>query len=123
MADIPESEWKLFRALCEAALDRSCAGVLEESAAIIADERATSHERYGRLFGPLAERDRSLAGTFDSRRCPPGSEELGGPHDPDIAEVPDLLEVRDVLRDDGGARSPRGQRDEHVTQDALLLSL
>lgn len=68
MRDIPESDWKLFRAVREAALDRYCARVLEESAAIIADERATNHERYGRLFGLLARRDRTVADTFDMPR-------------------------------------------------------
>ena len=68
MRDIPESDWKLFRTVREAALDRYCAGVLEECAAIIADERATHHERYGRLYRLLKKRDRTLADTFDNPR-------------------------------------------------------
>jgi len=68
MRDIPESDWKLFRTVREAALDRYCAGVLEESAAIIADERATHHERYLRLFRLLGKRDRTLADTFNNPR-------------------------------------------------------
>ncbi|HEY0151003.1 MAG TPA: hypothetical protein VGB92_03335 [Longimicrobium sp.] len=68
MRDIPESDWKLFRTVREAALDRYCARVLEESAAILADERETNHERYIRLFRLLAKRDRTLADTFNNPR-------------------------------------------------------
>lgn len=68
MRDILESDCKHFRAVREAALDRYCARVLEESNAIIADERSTNHERYGRLFGLLQRRDRTLADTFDMPR-------------------------------------------------------
>lgn len=68
MREFPESDWKLFRAVREAALDRYCADVLEENAAIIADERATNHDRYLRLFRLLKKRDRTLADTFNTPR-------------------------------------------------------
>jgi hypothetical protein len=68
MRHILESDWKHFRAVREAALDRYCARVLEESAAIIASERGTNHERYIRLYRLLERRDRTLADTFDTPR-------------------------------------------------------
>ena len=68
MREIPESDWRLFRAVREAALDRYCARVLEESAAILADEGETNRERYVRLYRLLAKRDRTLADTFNNPR-------------------------------------------------------
>lgn len=65
---LPEADWKLFRSAREVALDRFCARILEESAALIADENRTYHERYGALHELLRERDRELARAFDAPR-------------------------------------------------------
>jgi hypothetical protein len=66
--DIPESDWKVFRTVREAALDRYCARVLHECAAVIEDTSATSHERYLRLFRLLREKDDDLADAFNNPR-------------------------------------------------------
>jgi hypothetical protein len=68
MRDIPESDWKIFRTVREAALDRYCARVLDECAAIIRDTSISNHDRYLRLFRLLRERDDELASAFDDLR-------------------------------------------------------
>ena len=66
--DIPESDWKIFRTVREVALDRYCARVLDECAAVIRDTRTTNHERYLRLYRTLHERDDDLASAFNDFR-------------------------------------------------------
>ena len=66
--DIPESDWKIFRTVRQAALDRCCARVLDECAAVIRDTSITNHERYLRLFRLLDERDDDLASAFNDFR-------------------------------------------------------
>jgi hypothetical protein len=66
--DIPEPDWKVFRTVRAAALDRYCARVLDECAAVIQDTSTTNHERYLRLFRMLRERDDDLAFAFNDFR-------------------------------------------------------
>ncbi|HEV7586862.1 MAG TPA: hypothetical protein VGO40_01935 [Longimicrobium sp.] len=66
--DIPESDWKVFRTVREAALDRYCARVLDECAAVIQDTSTTNHKRYLRLYRMLDKRDDDLASAFNDFR-------------------------------------------------------
>ena len=66
--DIPESDWKVFRTVRATALDRFCARVLEECAAVLRDTKPTNHERYLRLYRLLQERDRDIAFAFNDLR-------------------------------------------------------
>jgi hypothetical protein len=66
--DIPESDWKIFRTVRAAALDRYCARVLDECAAVIQDTSITNHERYLRLYRTLDKRDDELASAFNDFR-------------------------------------------------------
>jgi hypothetical protein len=66
--DIPEPDWKVFRTVRAAALDRYCARVLDECAAVIQDTSTTNHERYLRLFRLLDDRDDALASAFNDFR-------------------------------------------------------
>jgi hypothetical protein len=66
--DIPESDWKLLRALKPAALERYCAPVLREVAALAADAGRSSHERYLALWELLRGRDEPLSSAFDGLR-------------------------------------------------------
>src|SRR5579871_1033674 len=66
--NIKESDWKIFRSLCEPALERYCQRVLED-VRLVADERDTTyHQRYIRLWELLRRRDKVLAFTFDAPR-------------------------------------------------------
>ena len=66
--DIPESDWKIFRTVRAAALDRFCARVLEECAAVLRDAKMTNHERYLRLYRLTRERDKDIAFAFNDFR-------------------------------------------------------
>ncbi len=68
MTDFPERDWRHLRALHRLALDRYCARILEESAAIIADSGVSAHERYLRLYRLIQERDRTIANAFNDMR-------------------------------------------------------
>jgi hypothetical protein len=65
--DIPEPDWKVFRTVREAALDRYCARVLDECAKVIRGG-GSNHERYLRLFRILKQRDEDLALAFNDFR-------------------------------------------------------
>ena len=65
MRDFKESDWKIFRALHEVALDRFCQRVLATSSEIISDAELGNHERYLKLYKLVRERDKELAHMFD----------------------------------------------------------
>ncbi len=65
---VPEADWKVFRKLREAALERFCARILDEVDSVRRDDSRSHHERYGAIFSLLRERDRELAQAFDDPR-------------------------------------------------------
>jgi hypothetical protein len=68
MNDMRESEWKLFRKVREAALDRFCEHVLSEISDLLSPARGSHHDRYLAVFKLLENRDRELAEMFDNPR-------------------------------------------------------
>jgi hypothetical protein len=66
--DIPEPDWKVFRQLSRIALDRYCQRILDEIALIATDTKETAHERYGKIFEVVQQRDRTIAEAFDGMR-------------------------------------------------------
>ena len=66
--NIPESDWKVFRRLHRVALERFCQRVLDECAAICANDNATAHERYLELYSLVQERNRRIADVFNEFR-------------------------------------------------------
>jgi hypothetical protein len=62
---INESDWKKFKSLKEAALERFCAQVLADSGRIIEQTGASSHSRYLSLYKAIQDADRTLAWLFD----------------------------------------------------------
>jgi hypothetical protein len=63
--DIPESDWKLFRQLHPIALNRFCEQVLADIARIVANEKATPHERYLKIYKLVEQRDRIIGEAFN----------------------------------------------------------
>jgi len=63
--DFPEPDWKILRELSKVALDRYCGRVLTDIAAISDDASRSRHERYGRIYELVRNRDRALAKIFD----------------------------------------------------------
>ena len=64
---LPESDWRLFKSIHRAALDRYCLSVLEECVEVVRG-KGSSLDRYLRLYRLLQERDRSIATAFDDIR-------------------------------------------------------
>lgn len=67
MQNIPEHDWKAWRALSRVALNRFCERVLIE-AAEYADAEGTPHERYLQLYKQLMKRDAEIAEVFNGPR-------------------------------------------------------
>jgi len=58
---IPERDWKLFRRLQDAALERYCERALKEIGGIAADERQKFHERFLAIYDLIRECDKTLS--------------------------------------------------------------
>lgn len=65
MNTIKESDWRVFKAIKEEALDSFCEERLSEYEAIIKDNSQTAHERYLNLFKLSKARDKEMAWLFD----------------------------------------------------------
>lgn len=65
---IAERDWKVFKEVRERALERFSQRILDQAQAICRDDTQTAHERYGRLYGLIRERDREMAMAFDDFR-------------------------------------------------------
>ncbi len=59
--DFPESDWKVFREVQKAALERFCARVLEKIEAASSDASRSYHQRYLTVYRLLQEQDEELA--------------------------------------------------------------
>jgi len=68
MHDIKESDWKVFKRVREAALERFCARVLDEVARINSDNTKSKHERYLAICRLVHERDKEVTPIFDHLR-------------------------------------------------------
>jgi len=64
----PESDWKIFRELREAALERFCKRVLEELEPLRRDMSQSHHKRYLNVYRFLHKRDEELAHAFNDPR-------------------------------------------------------
>ena len=62
---IKESDWKKFKNLKEAALERFCAEVLADSSRIIEQSGGSSHSKYLSLYKAIQDADKALASLFD----------------------------------------------------------
>jgi hypothetical protein len=66
--DFPERDWKVFREIRSAALERFCDRILSEITRIANDASTGSHERYLLIFQLTQERDADIAGAFNDFR-------------------------------------------------------
>lgn len=67
-SNIPESDWRQFKEVHAILLERHCARVLQELAAVSLGTEGTAHERYLRAFKLMKERDHEIAQAFDDFR-------------------------------------------------------
>jgi hypothetical protein len=68
MQDISPADWKTFKPLREAALERFCERVLDEVARISADQSKSKHARYIAIYRLTRERDKEIDPIFDTLR-------------------------------------------------------
>jgi len=66
--DIKESDWKVFKRVRVAALERFCGRVLDEIARINSDDTKSKHERYVAIYRLVHERDKEMNPIFDYLR-------------------------------------------------------
>jgi hypothetical protein len=65
---ITEPDWKIFKKIHAAALERFSRRILQESRAICDDESLSAHERYIRLYKHIQKRDEEMARAFNDYR-------------------------------------------------------
>lgn len=68
MKTIPEAGWKIFKTVRSAALERFSQRILDECQEICRNQTLTAHERYGKLYGIIQQRDTEMAEAFDHFR-------------------------------------------------------
>jgi hypothetical protein len=69
MSHFPESDWRHFKAVHDAALERFSRRTVQACANILRDESRAAHDRFLDLHYRVRERDRQIEATFgDSRR-------------------------------------------------------
>lgn len=64
----PEAEWKVFREVREAALQRFCRRALAGVDRLLRDEAGTDYDRYVAIARWLYERDQEMKTAFDGPR-------------------------------------------------------
>jgi len=65
---IKESDWKKFRGVHKAALERFCTRVLSEIKYVATDSEMTSHQRYLQIYKLIHEREKTLALLFNDTK-------------------------------------------------------
>jgi hypothetical protein len=100
MRTISEPDWKLFRRIHAAALERFCQRVLSDIEGLAKDGAKTSHERYLAIYGLVQQRDSELADIFADPRRSTAIEQLAHmralnlPTDDEMARFsPDTREI------------------------------
>ena len=68
MQAIPESDWRQFKQVHQALLQRFCERTLNELAGIINSKSGMPHERYLQLYRLVQKRDRELGRAFNDYR-------------------------------------------------------
>jgi hypothetical protein len=68
MTNFPESDWKVFRRVREAALQRFCRRILDEVAQLAGGSEQNSHEQYLKLYRLIDKRDDEVARAFNDFR-------------------------------------------------------
>jgi hypothetical protein len=65
---IPESDWRVFREVRAAALERFCTQILAEATREIANPGKSSHEKYLSLYKLIERHDHDIARAFNNPR-------------------------------------------------------
>lgn len=76
-SDIPESDWRRFKAVHQKLLERYCGQILAEVAAASQGGQDSAHARYLKVYKLIRERDKALANAFDDFRRSTAVMQLG----------------------------------------------
>ena len=76
-ADFPESDWRCFKEVHKKLLERDCAGILQELAAVSLGSEGTAHDRYLRAYKLIHERNEEIARAFNDFRRSTACMQLG----------------------------------------------
>lgn len=60
-----ESDWKVFTAIKDKAIEQYCTLALEETQEVVSDHKKNAHERYLFLYKLLQNRNKKMALLFD----------------------------------------------------------
>jgi len=77
---IAESDWRVFREIRQAALERFCARILAEAAKESARPGKSSHEKYLSLWKLIERRDHDIARAFNNPRRSTACMQMGVMH-------------------------------------------
>ena len=66
--DFPERDWRVFREVRAAALERFCERILSEITRIARDNSTSGHERYLLVYELVQDRDVDIAAAFNDLR-------------------------------------------------------
>ncbi len=66
--NIPESDWRVFKEVRGAALDRFCRRILGECRTLCDDGTEPAHARYLKLYRLIHQRDKEIAQAFNDFR-------------------------------------------------------
>jgi hypothetical protein len=66
--DFPERDWKIFREVRTAALERFCERILSEITRIAKDSSTSGHEHYLLVYQLVKDRDADIAAAFNDLR-------------------------------------------------------
>ena len=97
--DFPESDWRTFRELRAAALERFCERVFEELEPLCLDTSKSHHQRYLDLFRLLRDRDEELAHAFNDPRRSRMIVQLAAIHAYGLLEPDELARFTQGTRD------------------------
>ncbi len=98
MEGIPESDWKTFKRLRKAALQRFSQRILDECRKICSSEQATPHERYLQLTEGLDRRREEMSRMFDDLRRSTAVPCLTAMDAAELLEESELAELSDETR-------------------------
>jgi DNA-binding XRE family transcriptional regulator len=96
---VSESDWRTFRDLREAALDRFCRRVLEEVQLLSQEASRSSHERYLDVYRLMRARDKELAHAFDDPRRSRMLWQLAAIHRHGLLESAELARLSQATRE------------------------
>ncbi|MEM8641028.1 MAG: peptide ABC transporter substrate-binding protein [Cyanobacteria bacterium P01_G01_bin.54] len=96
---IPEADWKKFRKLREVALERFCDRTLQEITTIAANDAASSHQRYLKIYDFIQAQDQDLSRAFDAPRRSQMLEQLIAMQGLGLFTTEDLDQFTDATRE------------------------